>query len=269
MAEGVVKGLMFLYRILRADEQPEQIGITAVSPFSKVGVQRHVLHGTSTKSKFISTGASLEGILKFARKTRTRPVRIAVIDVKTLKSEKEISIIDLNDKGAQELHLKTERAVQFVENTKEVLIVGSIPSRCVLYVAEKSFRPQFLYRLLRTFENPLSDGIKAKDAKSKIPIEDFILKGTSLATQFIATCASSEAIERFARNATNAEKCVAKIDVRKLEEAGQAIFIDLTCDDISNKYIQTKAGQTIVKQYDVVLIVGRVPKHCIVSVTII
>ena len=267
MAEGVGKDFQFLYRILRADERPEQTGMIAVSPFARVGVQRHILHGTSTKTKFISTGASLDGILKFARKTKTRPVRIAVIHFKTLKAVEDVSIINLNDKAMQQLHLKTERAIQFVENAKEVLIVGCIPARCVLYVAEKSCQYQFLYRLLRTCEKPASDEIKAKDPKSKVPVEDYILKGTSLATQFIATCASMRAVERFAKNATNAEKSVAKIDTRKLEEAGQAIFIDLISDDNSSQYLMTQVGKTLVKQYEVVLIVGRIPKHCIASIS--
>lgn len=267
MAEGVGNEFKFLYRILRADEQPDQTGIIAVSPFARVGVQRHVLHGTSTKTKFISTGASLEGILKFAKKTKTKPARIAVIDHKTLNAVENVSIINLNDQAMQRLHLKTERAIQFVENTKEVLIVGSIPPRCVLYVAEKSCRYQFLYRLLRTSEQPVSDEIRPKDVRSNVPIEDYILKGTSLATQFIATCASSEAVERFAKNATNAEKSVAKIDARMLVEARQAIFIDLTDDDNSSRYLKTKTGKTVVKQFEVVLIVGRIPKHCIASVS--
>ena len=266
MAEGCAYDFQFLYRILRADEHPVEYGITAVSPFAKAGMQRHILHGTSTKSKFISTGASLEGILKFARKTKTRPIRIAVINFKTLKVVENVSIYNLNDKTVRQQYLKSERAIQFVENTKEVLIVGGIPAECVNYVAEKTCQYQYLHRLLRTGEEPLSNGIKAKDATSSVTVEDYILKGTSIASQFIATCASREAVERFADNATNARKSVAKINARKLEEAGKAIFIDLTCDDDLSLYCKRKTAKDIAWKYQVVLIVGIIPKDCIDSI---
>ena len=269
MAAGCAYDFQFLYRILRADERPEENCITAVSPFAKVGVQRHILHGTSTKSKFISTGASLEGILKFGRKTKTRPIRIAVINFKRLTVVENVSIYNLNDETFRQQYLESERAIQFVENTKEVLIVGDIPAQCVHYVAEKTCQYPYLYRLLRTSEHPMSNEIKAKDATSSVTVEDYILKGTYIASQFIATCASREAVERFAKNATNAKKRVAKIDARALEESGKAIFINLTCGDSSSRYLTTETAKDIVQKYQIVVIVGKIPKHCIASVSTI
>ena len=182
----------------------------------------------------------MEGLLKFARRAKSRPLRIAVIKVESLMKAKQVRIYNLNDKAVQQYYLNSMDAIRRVGITKQVLINGTIPAQSILCVAEKHCRYQYLYRLLGTAEIPGPRKLDAKNATACVTIEEFILKGTDVTSQFISTCASRESVERFAVSATHDEKIVAKIDISKLEDSGTAIFIDLTVDENIDRYLKTE-----------------------------
>lgn len=263
MAASFTYDFKYLYRLLRADEHPDEYGIIPTNPFAHVDVQDQILYGTFLKSQFISTASSLEGLLKFARRAKTRPLRIAVIKVKPLMEAKQVGIYNLNDKAIQQYYFNSMDAIRRVGITKQVLINGTIPAPSILCVAEKHCRYENLYRLLRTDEETVPKQLVAKDATAYVTIEEFILKGTEAVSQFISMCASQESVKRFAASATNDKKVIAKIDVTKLEDTGTAIFIDLSLDENIDRYLKTEAAKSKAKEAKEVLIIGSVPKNCI------
>ena len=245
----------YLYRLLRVDEHPDEYGIFPTNPFARVSVQRQILYGTFIKSQFISTASSLEGLLKFALRAKTRPLRIAVIDLDTLMADENVKIYNLSDKVVQNKYLRAKRAIRRVGITKQVLINGTIPATSILCVAEKHCRYENLY----TTEQPGSKNLVAKDPTSNVTIEEFVLNIADIASQFVCTYVSRDTTER---NTPSSEK-TARINTRALEESGTAIFIDLTQDGNIERYLQSETSKLKAKEDKIVLIIGSVPTECI------
>lgn len=263
MAASCGYDFKYLYRLLRADEHPGEYGISPINQFARVSVQRQILYGTFIKTQFISTAASLEGLLKFARRAKTRPRRIAVINLEALNGDEKVKIYNLNDEAVQQKHLKSKLAKWRVGFTKQVLIKGIIPKHSILCVADKHCGHKFLYRLLDKAEQPVPEKIVAKDGTACVTIEEFVLKGTEVISQFTSTSSSQEYIRRLAASATIADKTVAKINVNTLEASRTAIFIDLTIDENIDRYLKTEAAKSKAKEANEVLIIGSIPKNCI------
>ena len=120
----------YLYRLLRDQENPRDIGITAEAPDAKVSVHDHVRFGSNFCSQYISTSATWHAILIFASKKKSYPQRIAKINVAALEDE-EVSFIDLTDEENREDLLEDERANNFARKFQEVLIEGAIPPECI------------------------------------------------------------------------------------------------------------------------------------------
>ena len=120
-----------LYRLLRADEDPEKDGITPRRPDADESVNYHVLKGSSFPSQFISTSASRIMVRAFANHREPINKRIATINVDKLKTMDEVYFIDLTEPGNRNTYLSKGIACNRARKYDEVLILGDIPSSCV------------------------------------------------------------------------------------------------------------------------------------------
>lgn len=261
----------FLYRLLREDEFPLEEGLSPKDPNADVSVHNHVDKGSSIVSRFISTSASWEALLNFARKSRTQPDRIAMINVKELESE-EMLFYDLTNPRVQNQYLHSRRAHNRANKMKEVLFTGTIPNYCIYYVADIECKHKFLYRLLRRNENT-SEGLVAKDKEADITVDKFILDGSSIASQFVSTCASFKAVKLFSQNAYNRSKRVSKINVRRLIDSACAGFIDLTERENRELYLKNEDSEDDAlkraRNFCEVLVIGDIPADCIDEVIVL
>ena len=116
---------------MKNGEDAREEGINAALPDAEVSVHDHVRVGSSHRSQFISTSASLSAIHAFAEHKRSFPKRIATIDVDALKKLDEVYFIDLSDVVNRERHLRDETATNCARKYQEVLVLGDIPSSCV------------------------------------------------------------------------------------------------------------------------------------------
>lgn len=142
----------YLYRLLRGDEYPLELGITAKIPSATVSVYDHVYSGSSydyVGSQYISTSASLAAITEFAsHTTKCLPVRIAVINVEALMATgADVSFLDLTIEVNRAKFLtppvlippvlippvlNPDKANNFANKFQEVLITGNIPKSCIV-----------------------------------------------------------------------------------------------------------------------------------------
>ena len=247
-----------------------QWGYSQKKPNSSFTVHQHIERGSSLPSQYISCSASLEAIVNFARRSKTRPARIATISVNELEGQWEDAIIyDLSDPGVRYQHLHSKHANNRAAKIQEVLIEGYVPPSCIPYVIDIECKYEYLYRLLRKQEDPLEDGLDPKSPDADFDVRKFVKDGGSIASQFISTCASFKAVKRFAANATNACKRIAKIDIRTLMESGVAGFIDLTERENRELYLDEDLlsdAWRSARSNKEVLVVGNIPNDCIKAV---
>lgn len=263
----------FLYRLLREDEFPVEYGLYPENPNALVSVHDHVVKGSFIASCFISTSASLEALIYFARRSDIQPARIAAINLEELEESEEVDFYDLTDPNVRNLYLYSRRAKRRADKIEEVLVTGRIPSYCVYYVADIECQFEFLYRLLRKTENVYEDGIEAKDKEAGVSVRKFVLDGHSLASQFISTCASFKAVKKFSQNACIRLKQVAKINVRRLMESACVGFIDLTVRKNRELYLENDDSEDDAwiraRHFREVLIIGDIPADCVDDVIVL
>ena len=210
----------FLYRLLREDEYPLEVGLESENPYAGVSIHEHIVNGSYRQTQFISCSASREAVVNFAQRSDTRPARIAAISVAELEKYGEVDIYDLTDPHVRSRYLNTKHANKRAENIQEVLIVGYISPSCIQYVFDIECKYEYLYRLVRNNENPSDVGIEPKNPDADYDVYKFITDGSYISSQFISTSASFKATKRYARNASNRTKRVAKINVRALSDSG-------------------------------------------------
>ena len=74
-----------------------------------------------------------------------------------------------------------------------------------------------LYRLLRSDEDPQSDGITTEEPDANVTVHDHVSFGSKNWSQYISTSASWDAIMTFANYKHSYPKRIAKINVDELE----------------------------------------------------
>ena len=163
MASSLSYDYTFLYRLLREDENPMEHGLLPYDDCARISVHQHIENGSRIPTQFISCSASWEAIVNFARRSDTRPARIAAINVADLEEYgDEVDIYDLTDPSVRCQYLHTKRANNRATKIQEVLIDGDIPLVCIQYVVDIECKYEYLYRLIRKHEEPLDDGIQPK-----------------------------------------------------------------------------------------------------------
>ena len=136
----------------------------------------------------------------------------------------------------------------------------------ILFISEKLIKRdypyRYLYRLLRSDENPCSRGIKAKVPWANVSIEDHVRYGSrGKSSQYISTSASIEG----ARNLKNicrktSDPKIAKIDCEGLSDVE---YFDLTTEANRNKYLSSNDARRYVIRFHEVLVKGYIPApHC-------
>ena len=119
----------YLFRLLRPDEWHARMqGIAAKNPYGNTSVQQHVAYGSRGISQYISTSASWQAVLDFARNTTANPTAVAVINCARLQN---VMFIDLTNPLTRSLCLEPGRSWNFATKYKEVLIIGYIPPYCI------------------------------------------------------------------------------------------------------------------------------------------
>lgn len=249
------------------------IGLRPKNIYARVSVHEHIKNGSFIDSPFISCSASWEAIVNFARRSDIRPARIAAICAAELEDYKdEDDIYDLTDSFVRNQYLRTRHADNRASKIQEVLIEGSIPPSCIQYIVDIECKYEYLYRLLRKNEEPLDEGMQPKNPDADYEVYKFIIDGKSISSQFISTCASLKAVKKYARNAKNATKRVAKVNVRVLMDSGEAGFIDLTERQNRDMYLGEDLADDAWRSARLnreVLIIGNIPEHCIEDVFIV
>ena len=124
----------FLYRLLRPDENPQVNGIKAECPGANVSVHEHVSTGSNRKSQYISSCASPEAVETFAERSSTFPKRVAKINVDELEDIGEARFIDLTEWDNRLDLLEDDKAMNFARKFEEILIVGEIPTSCIVQI---------------------------------------------------------------------------------------------------------------------------------------
>lgn len=93
---------------------------------------------------------------------------------------------------------------------------------------DKFCRHNELFRLLRDDENPQKDGLTAQLPKEDVSVQDFVIYGSELYTQFISTSATWDAIVTFSNYKTSYPKRIARINLENLKHTDDVCYIDLT-----------------------------------------
>lgn len=131
----------FLYRVLRPDENPAE-GLKPKSSYSLTSLAEHVAFGSRISSKYISTSSDKQTALRFARmgmQRRGGRKRIVTLDVEKLKNVPGIEIIDLTNPLYLLIHCgSNSRAIRYANDWKEVLLVGTIPTECIIEIEDVS-----------------------------------------------------------------------------------------------------------------------------------
>ena len=127
-----------------------------------------------------------------------------------------------------------------------------------------------LYRLLRPDEN-WQLGLSAKKLDSKTSVFVHVTKGSyGPQSKYISTCGSSDAVEDLKGKSKKPGKIV-KINEDKLRSSGVEI-IDLRCEKTRDLYIDAGATKESIdkfnnfaNKFEEVLLVGEVPKSCLID----
>lgn len=126
----------------------------------------------------------------------------------------------------------------------------------------------FLYRVLRPDEDA-ARGLLAKDWYSDVSIKDHVSYGSRLSSKYISTCSSKEAAIDFAEiglRHNDPPKTIVTIDARKLVTRTRARLVDLTDPEVRDQYLgRDKRANNFAQRTGEVIIIGRVPRWCIVN----
>ena len=116
----------FVYRVIRADENPEK-GLLPKNPDRNMSVEGHVVSGSRNNgSQYISTTTDINVAKEWAKKDGCKIVKI---DLNKLPDN--INIYDLSTKEGREIFLKGATSKNFAKASNEVLLEGSIPSEAI------------------------------------------------------------------------------------------------------------------------------------------
>lgn len=116
----------FVYRVIRADENPEK-GLFPKNPDRNMSVEGHVVSGSRNNgSQYISTTTDINVAKEWAKKDGCKIVKI---DLNKLPDN--INIYDLSTKEGREIFLKGATSKNFAKASNEVLLEGSIPSEAI------------------------------------------------------------------------------------------------------------------------------------------
>lgn len=121
----------------------------------------------------------------------------------------------------------------------------------------------YLYRLLRSDENPQENGITAKLPTANVSVHDHVSGGSYAPSQFISTSATWGAVLMFSAKSQTLHKRVATINAEALTGTG---FYDLTNEPNRNYWLKDDWAKNCARKFNEVLIVGGIPPSCIVRV---
>ena len=116
--------------------------------------------------------------------------------------------------------------------------------------------------MLRSDEDPCTRGIRAKAPWASVSIEDHVRRGSrGNSSKYISTSANIEGARRLksiCRKTKNPK--IAKIDCEGLSAVE---YIDLTKNEIRDKYLSSQKANNHAIRFDEVLVIGFIPaSHC-------
>ncbi|XP_060598113.1 uncharacterized protein LOC132751918 [Ruditapes philippinarum] len=120
-----------LFRVLRDNEDISR-GIRPKNPNANKTIEEHVDNGSYSQSQYISTSASREAAIDFAKKGYNYSPgsrKIAVINTKKMPTS--VIYTDLTDPDILYEEIEDDRAQNFARKFEEVVIEGCIPAHCI------------------------------------------------------------------------------------------------------------------------------------------
>ncbi|XP_060598114.1 uncharacterized protein LOC132751919 [Ruditapes philippinarum] len=120
-----------LFRVLR-DNENISLGICPKNPNANKTIEEHVDNGSYSQSQYISTSASREAAIDFAKKGYNYSPgsrKIAVINTKKMPTS--VIYTDLTDPDILYEEIEDDRAQNFARKFEEVVIEGLIPAHCI------------------------------------------------------------------------------------------------------------------------------------------
>ncbi|XP_060598111.1 uncharacterized protein LOC132751916 [Ruditapes philippinarum] len=120
-----------LFRVLR-DNENISLGIRPKNPNANKTIEEHVDNGSYSQSQYISTSASREAAIDFAKKGYNYSPgsrKIAVINTNMMPTS--VIYTNLTDPDILYEEIEDDRAQNFARKFEEVVIEGLIPAHCI------------------------------------------------------------------------------------------------------------------------------------------
>jgi len=258
----------YLFRVLRDDENPKKLGLTAKNPFANETLENHVLNGSKfwMSSQYISCSNNLQSALKFGNKNPQQPpFRIAILDRKKIENDASITVYDVSD-GGYGYGFTDSKAINFARCFGEVILQGHVPKEYVVSVEWHNLPP--LFRVLRDDENPKKLGLTAKNPFANVLLEYHVAHGSKSgkSSQFISCSNNLESAIKFGnKNPQQPPFRIATLDRIKIESDTSITVYDVSDGGYGYGFTDSKAIN-FARCFGVVILQGHVPKEYVVDV---